>query len=450
MSRLDLGNLADPEESAWYCINEGPMDPGLLGTQYDPTAGPGETRTETLRVGLRGSSLQLRAVIRRLEQLVGLVRLKSEQGLGHAIYLRAYPPESANPVYTCLLQAELRTLPGALAYEEGGAMAVDLVITRLNWFDGAEQPLTLVNSAGSGYSASLLNLDDSLAAGNDNYFYVDTSTLQSDLPAPLRLQITNNSSTALGQLFVGAFHERASTEKPALVLEGEAAPEAVLVSAAGASNGAFGRFNVSGGNWQAFASWELDYTELALLGGRLFLPLLRFQTSISAESVRFRAVLSPADASPSLPVFQTPIADAHSGVGFLALSPLRLPFGGLSPRYAPAALKLSLQAFIPAAGTHTLEIDDLLLLPQDNFAWFDAPAGIAVGARLMDDSFARESYTVVDGQQLRAHKRVGAWFELPAGARSWFYCFQVDANGAALPSAAIGVRAWCRSRRQIL
>jgi len=187
-----------------------------------------------------------------------------------------------------------------------------------------------------------------------------------------------------------------------------------------------------------------------VLGGRLFLPLLRFQTPINAESVHFRAVLSPADASPSLPVFQTPIADAHSGVGFLALSPLRLPFGGLSPRYAPAALKLSLQAFIPAAGTHTLEIDDLLLLPQDNFAWFDTPAGIGSGARLMDDSFARESYTVVDGQQLRAHKRVGAWFELPAGARSWFYCFQVDANGAALPSAAIGVRAWCRSRRQIL
>ncbi len=250
---------------------------------------------------------------------------------------------------------------------------------------------------------------------------------------------------------MGAFHERASTEKPALVLEGEAAPEAVLVSAAGASNGAFGRFNVSGGNWQAFASWELDYTELAVLGGRLFLPLLRFQTPISAESVRFRAVLSPADASPSLPVFQTPIADAHSGVGFLALSPLAPALwrtqSALRARRAEAK---PVQAFIPAAGTHTLEIDDLLLLPQDNFAWFDAPAGIAVGARLMDDSFARESYTVVDGQQLRAHKRVGAWFELPAGARSWFYCFQVDANGAALPSAAIGVRAWCRSRRQIL
>jgi hypothetical protein len=120
-------------------------------------------------------------------------------------------------------------------------------------------------------------------------------------------------------------------------------------------------------------------------------------------------------------------------VGFLALSPLRLPFGGLSPRYAPAALKLSLQAFIPAAGTHTLEIDDLLLLPQDNFAWFDTPAGIGSGARLMDDSFARESYTVVDGQQLRAHKRVGAWFELPAGARSWFTAFRWMRMGRRFP-----------------
>ena len=45
-----------------------------------------------------------------------------------------------------------------------------------------------------------------------------------------RLQITNNSGAALAA-FVGAFHERVSTEKPALVLEGEAASEAVPVSA---------------------------------------------------------------------------------------------------------------------------------------------------------------------------------------------------------------------------
>jgi len=450
VSRLDLGNLADPEESAWYCINEGPMDAGILGTQYDPTAAPGETRTETLRVGLRGSPLQLRAVIQRLEQIAAQVRLNNAQGLGHAIYLRAFPTESASPVFTRLLHAELRTLPGALGYEEGGAMAVDLVITRLNCFDSAEQPLTLVNSAGSGYSASLLNLDDSLAAGNDNYFYVDTSTLQSDLPAPIRLQITNTSSTALSQLFVGVFHERAGTEKPSLVLEGEAAPEAVPVAASGASGGAFGRFSISGGSWQSFASWELAYTDLTLLGGRLFLPILRFQAPISAEGARFRVVLSPADASPGIPVYQTPAATAQSGLGFLALSPLRLPFGGLSPRYAPAALKLSLQVLIPAAGTHTLDLDDLLLLPQNNFAWFSAPAGVTNDARLMDDSFARESYTLVDGQQLRAHERVGAWFGLPVGARSWFYCFQVDTNGMAHPQASLGVRAWYRSRRQIL
>jgi len=445
VSRLDLGNLADPEESAWYCINEGPLDPGLLGTQYDPTASPGETRTETLRIGLRGSPLQLRAVIRRLEQIVELARLKTEQGIGHAIYLRAFPPEGGSPVYSQVLQAELRTLPGAMAYEEGGAMAVDLVITRLNWFDGVEQPLILANSAGSGTSASLLNLDDSLAAGNDNYFYVDTSALQSDLPGPVRLQITNNSSTALRQLFVGTFHERASTEKPALVLEGESAPEAVAVAASGASNGAFGRFSAAGGSWQAFASWTLDYAALAALGGRLFLPVMRFQTPLSQDGARFRVALGPGSA-----LFHTPAALAQSGAGVLPLSPLQLPFGGLSPRYAPAGLQLRLEAFFPASGSHTLELDDLLLLPQDNFAWFEAAAGIESGERLMDDSFARESYTLLDGQQLRAHQRVGGWFGLPAGTRSWFYFLQVGADGLARPQASIAARAWCRSRRQIL
>ena len=78
-----------------------------------------------------------------------------------------------------------------------------------------------------------------------------------------------------------------------------------------------------------------------------------------------------------------------------------------------------------------LDIDDLVLLPQDNFAWFNAGGGLGSGARLMDDSFARESYMLIDGQQLRGHERVGTWLELPAGARSWFFCFLVNANGIA-------------------
>ena len=450
MSRLDLGNLADPEESAWFCLNEGPLDPGLLGTHYDPTAGPGETRTETLRVGLRGSLLQLRAVIRKLANIVELVRLRNEHGIGHAVYLRAFPAESASPVVSRLLRAELRTPPGSLAYEEGGAMAVDLVITRLNCFDGVEQPLILNNGSGSGYNLGLLNLDDNLAPGNDNFFYVNTNALESDLPAPIRLQISNNSSAALGQLFVGAFHERVSTEKPALVLEGEAASEAVLVSASGASGGAFGRFSVPGNAWQSVASWDFNYARLALLGGRLVLPVLRFQTPPGVEAARFRMLLRPADASPGQAAFQTPASAAQSGARFLTLAPFRLPFGGLSPRYAPAALKACLQVFIPTAGTHMLDIDDLLLLPQDNFAWFNAGGGLGSGARLMDDSFARESYMLIDGQQLRGHERVGTWLELPAGARSWFFCFQVNVNGIALPQSSLGVRAWFRTRRLIL
>ena len=92
----------------------------------------------------------------------------------------------------------------------------------------------------------------------------------------------------------------------------------------------------------------------------------------------------------------------------------------------------------------------MVLLPQDNFAWFNAAGGLGSGARLMDDSFARESYMLIDGQQLRGHERVGTWLELPAGARSWFFCFQVNVNGIALPQSSLGVRAWFRTRRLIL
>ncbi len=215
MTQLAIGNLIDPEETAWFYLTEGPLPPGVLGTRYEPVTSSDETVTETLQISLRGTLAELRALIAQLEALCRQIEHYEVEGLGAAIYLRAIPIDNYEPLYSRLLHAELHTIPGALALGEHGSLTLEFILTRQNAFDGAERPLTLSNSAGSGLTVALKNRDDSLSAGNDNYFSVQTNALGTDLPAPLRLQVTNTGSSPLAQLLVGAYHAPSRPDKTA-------------------------------------------------------------------------------------------------------------------------------------------------------------------------------------------------------------------------------------------
>jgi len=452
MTQIAIGNLIDPEETAWLYLTDGPLPPGVLGTRYEPVTSSDETVTETLQISLRGTPTELRAVIAQLEALCRQIERYEVEGLGAAIYLRAIPTDNFEPLYSRLLHAELHTMPGALALEEHGSLMLEFILTRQNAFDGAERPLTLSNSAGSGMTVALKNRDDSLSAGNDNYFSVQTNALGTDLPAPLRLQVTNTGSSPLAQLLVGAYHAPSRPDKPPLVLEGEHADEGVEVQASDASNGAYAQFTLAQGAWQALASWQLDHTQLETLDGRLYMPILRFYTPLPAGLLQFRVALSFPGLPPALgtTLYQSPAVSATEGQGYLLLAPLRLPFEARLLNVQPSPLRFSLQAYAPGSGSLTLKLDDIFLLPQENFTWFTSSVGLPVNASLIDDAFLQKTYTLANAKEMHTHHRIGDYFYLPPGETSWFFFFQVNPEGLAPIDLPINVKAWYRKRRRIL
>jgi hypothetical protein len=452
MTQLALGNLIDPEETAWFYLHEGPLPPGVLGTRYEPVASSDAIVTETLHVSLRGTPAVLRKVIAQLEALCRQIKRYTVEGLGAPIYLRVIPHDNFDPLYSRLLHAELHTKTSALAAEEHGSLLLELIITRQNVFDGAECPLTLNNSAGSGLVAALKNCDDGLAVGNDNYISVQSDALGTDLPAPLRLQVTNAGSNPLTQLLVGAYHAPRRPDKPPLVLEGEHAAEGVEVPAGDASNGAYAQFTLMRGAWQALASWQLTHTQLETLDGRLYTPILRFYTPLSAGLLQFRVSLSFPGLPPALgtTLYQSSAVNAVEGQGYLPLAPLRLPFGERLLDVQPSSLRFSLQAYAPASGSLTLKLDDIFLLPQENFTWFSSTVGLPAGTSLVDDAFLQKTFTLANAKEMHTHQRVGDYFYLPPGEVSWFFFFQVDPEGLAPIDMPINVKAWYRKRRRIL
>ncbi|KUK47928.1 MAG: hypothetical protein XD74_1483 [Actinobacteria bacterium 66_15] len=452
MANIAIGNLIDPDETAWLYLNEGPLPPGILGTRYEPVTASEATVTETLLISLRGSVAELRGVISHLEILCRQIWLYELEGLGAPIYLRVIPPDNYDPLYSRLLHSELHTPPGALASEEHGSLTLELIITRQNAFDGIEQPLMLSNSAGSGLTAALKNRDDNLAVGNDNYFFVYTDALGTDLPAPMRLQVTNAGSSPLAKLLVGAYHHPNRPDKPPLVLEGEHADEGVEVPAADASNGAYAQFTLTRGAWQALASWQLTHTMLEAFDGRLYLPILRCYNPFSSGVLQFRVALSFPGLPPALgtTLYQSPAVNAVEDQGYLLLAPLRLPFGMRLLDVQPAPLRFTLQGYAPGSGSLTLNIDDILLLPLDDFVEFSSSVGLPAGASLIDDAFMQKTFTLANYKEMRTHQRLGDYFTLPPGETSWFFFFQVNTQGLAPIDLPISVQAWYRQRRQIL
>jgi len=209
---------------------------------------------------------------------------------------------------------------------------------------------------------------------------------------------------------------------------------------------------LSGGAWCSLASWELSETMLETMGGRLFLPIVRFFSSPVAGILQFRVALSFPGLPPALgtTLYQSSAVSRVENQRYLLLQPMRMPFGELPLRFPPAALRFTLQAFSPTTGNQTIAIDDILLLPQEEFAWFISSAGLPAGARLIDDAFAQQTYTLVNYQELHTHQRLGAWLSLPSGKASWFFFFQVNADGIAPIDLPIAVKAWYRRKRQVL
>ena len=67
MTNLSIGRLDLPDEQAWLALTGTNVLDGLVGSDYQFNPGEEKTSQETVRLYLRGSQLQLRQWLDRLE-----------------------------------------------------------------------------------------------------------------------------------------------------------------------------------------------------------------------------------------------------------------------------------------------------------------------------------------------------------------------------------------------
>lgn len=446
MISIAIGDNRHNPDYAWLYLQGGTPLPGLRGAIYEPSASPQALVEERISLNLRGTHAELNEVLTRLEDVLALAERSTLEQIGCPIYLRVKAEPTGGYYYARILHARLEPHANSLSYFSAGSLWVDIVFTRPNTFTSDEILLPLSNSSQSGVinGLGLLNHDD---AAHDNYFGVDTKDVETMLPAPLRIEIFNtHASGQLKDLVIGSFQYNAFGWLPQLIYEGETGSGGSTLTSSAASNGAYQRHSWSASGWSTLTGWTLAADDLAAFQGRTVLPMLRLANTHAYSDLRFKLSVS----SGSIQLYEGGEVPSLAGRGYTAFPALRLPCGELLGLSYPAPQLLQLQAYKPGSASYTIDIDDLLLIPQDSCTQHQGLVPLAQGDLLMDDAFEGLSYSLYSGYELGTHIALNHGHFIQPRHSACFMVFQGDANNLAPIDRCIAVRAWYRQCRRIL
>lgn len=412
------------------------MLPGMLGCEWDMQTSSGETVEETAIVSLRGSLQELQAVTESFESLRLGGKRKGD------LCLRIWSETRSCFLYTLLRRFDWHVLPAHLLSVEAGSFSLKLRWERDNVFYGDEVSLPLSNTSGAGVTngLTLYNHDDP-SAGHDNWFDVNLLSIGNLLQLPLRLELKNTTSgEPLADFWLGSMCLPGSGSLPNLDFEAENGVGGTVLIDASASSGKYSRYDWSGSGWHSLASWTISSLDVTRVNGIGLLPLLRFFGTPGESSLKLRWQLLVEE----VPVWVGPAADLELGQACLRMEPLLIPWGDLPLRSLAVEHQLVLEAFHPGTGTHCLQLDSVLLLPQQTFGAYHAIGSLKQNASLVDDQLQQAVWSESGGWELTTHLRVGSGHQLQPGILQRFYCFQTELSAAAPISRTLMVRAWYR------
>jgi hypothetical protein len=281
--------------------------------------------------------------------------------------------------------------------------------------------------------------------GHANYLDINATQFISDLPARLRLEMTN-SAAKIADIHAGVIAWPVNEFAGSLKLEAEDATPATVSSNNAASRGQVSTLCWSGSTWTPLTTWTLTSEALKKYDCNRLLPILRWPAGLTGGPMQLRLSVS---VEGSL-VYQSAPTLVPSGATLAEFDNLRLPLGRTPMYLPPAPYELTLIGQCSTAGGHTLVLDDLSLQPLESACLFRSISGLASGALLVNDSSTGFSATISNSLELRTHTRVGKALEIVPGRINRLSFFLTSPTGSAPIVLAMQVRVTARRRRQVI
>jgi hypothetical protein len=355
--------------------------------------------TESFDVHLFGTAAAISALIQSIEGAFWQAKNYQNTGAGARVYANLQPDNFPTAYRSELLDGRVILEDAALIWMERSNYArARIAWTRRNWWEGPEAQLPLSNTNATDDLTGLVvyNANDGAGAppaDRVNYVEIDGADVAGDLPAPVRLELTNTyAGESLGWLWIG--HGTQSPTNLLTRLEAEAALGKGPGTAHAASSGGYYVQEALPSGVIYSYTWTLTAAQLTAAAGRWFHALVRCTIG---PSVHFRFQLKLQAANQTIWESGWAALDGRYAHAIRDLFTLRLPpwlagLGGLS------ALDLVLEVVQSAQPSLDLYLDCLYLLPAEHWQ-FLGRGGVTI---------SQNRRVVVDGIEERTYCDDGA------------------------------------------
>ncbi|MDD5371281.1 MAG: hypothetical protein PHQ40_19545 [Anaerolineaceae bacterium] len=417
------------------------------GARYLPAGGAEEVLEEQIDLLLEDSApSEIASGMSRLERFLGLARTSFRNQCGRPVYLTVVGAEGEEAWRSLVQDGWVETLGGG---RSRGSLGVRLHLRRENAWEAPETALPLSNRGGTRVTAPLpVSNHTDWHSGHDNYVEIAGSDVTGDLPAAMRLELTNLGGSATTYLFIGLDQHPSGSEFFSPWLEAEDALMVVGVDDAACSAGKKVNLAWQGSEETELCAWSLREPQPARAGGRFFKVIARATDGgIHEADVWLRTCLR-VNGSPVWDGAWT-LAPIDQELVELNLLPLPPYLAGLD---SLAGISLALQARCSASGSHGFALDYLQITPLDGWRRLVSTGrGVPDDFILYEDGLRSLVYTGPEGRLFETDfVAYGDALRLQPGITQRLVVLQAAGNGQALAERAMAVQAFTRARRRSL
>ena len=326
--------------------------------------------TESVRLWLYAASgAALQAKIANIERFIENMTRRQSTRSGDRGYLYIQMSSDAEVWRSEIVSARLQMGDDTLRlWGNNGAEVLLIVTRRPYWETVAEVAIPLDNTSAGAKTTSgvtIYNHDDA-TTGHDNWVAVAAADVVGNLPAPLRLRLTNNTGGNVGyRNFYQASNAHFAPTTFAHVIEGESMSGITQVADSASSAGYFGR-----ATWTTLIAhsvdmfkWPLSSAVLDAAAGGFFRVLVRFaSTPPTGIELQLHVKTTLAQV---LSLWSGPKITAASAL-LQDLGIVQIPPGVTAGTYYDLLLVLTAEY----TGTSQLDIDFVQITPADSSRWF--------------------------------------------------------------------------------
>jgi hypothetical protein len=359
MNQIAIGD----DHKGWTVIHGQSVTAPFTSSAMFFVGRPEEILQEKVAIYLSGSPTEISNALTALES----IRLRSmEYALGaypYPQYLRFQPTTEIKYFYTPISEIYFAIHPTGYFTRETGSATVEMHYQRPNYFEGAYQLLTVTDTAGVDHSPTidLVNHIDG-GAGLSNTFLVKPTVFSTELPAALRLQITN--TYAIGEIqdfMIGIYHHPTVTgHRFFYALYNDMTGGSVVAD--GAAIGGYYRSHTwTASGFTTLFNFAISAADVHDFDGRWYRPVVHLFSPhaysdlyLRMEIVRGTDILEVGE-----PVFADP------NYQYLLFPPVQIPPNAMLRETLPHSVDLEIEAIRISGAATTLNIDQILLLPLD-------------------------------------------------------------------------------------